>query len=170
MTTEEREQLILNYIPLANKLAWKKSKTTPKSVTIDELKSAAYFGLVDAASRYKDDFGTSFGPFARLRICGEISDYLRELSWGKKNSVGMVSIDDWSETLQCSDTFQNYFDLLIETLNALGKQIMKMYYVESRTLREIGEIVGLSESRISQLLSKYRNLIRREFSDEKIAA
>lgn len=177
MTTVEREQLILDYLPLANKLAWTKNKTTPRSVTIDELKSAAYFGLVDAASRYKRKYGVAFGPFARLRICGEIADYLRELSWGKRKPIRMVSIDDssgnqgsWAETLQCPVRCDpnDFFDLVTESLGALGQRVVKMYYVERRTLREIGKIEGLSESRISQLLAKYRDLIRNEFDDEKM--
>jgi DNA-directed RNA polymerase specialized sigma subunit len=46
------EKLVVDYIPLASKLAWQKSMTTPQSVTFDELKSAAYMGLVDAASKF----------------------------------------------------------------------------------------------------------------------
>jgi RNA polymerase sigma factor (sigma-70 family) len=176
MTTKEREQLVLDYLPLANKLAWTKNNRTPRSVTIDELKSAAYFGLVDAASRYKPKYGVAFGPFARFRICGEMADYLRELSWGKRQSIQMVSIDEsngnqgsWADTLRCPVRCDpnDFFDLVTESLADLGKRIVKMYYVDRRTLREIGTVEGLSESRISQLLSKYRDLIRSELDNEK---
>ena len=136
MTTEEREKLILDYLQLANKLEGTKNKRTPRSVTIDELQSAAYFGLVDAASRYKRRYGVSFGPFARFRICGEMVDYLRGLSWGGRNPVGMVSIDDFngdkcslSEILQCSRKCDpiDFFDQVTESLSGLARRIVKMY-------------------------------------------
>ena len=84
-TIEERNTLILDYLPLANKLAWKKWRLTPPSVDIDELKSAAYFGLVDSAEKYNVNRGVSFAVYASIRIHGAICDYLRELSWGPRS-------------------------------------------------------------------------------------
>lgn len=55
-------------------------KKTPRSVNYDELKSAAYMGLVKAASKY--DGENDFAPYAFCRMSGEIKDYLRSLAWG----------------------------------------------------------------------------------------
>src|SRR5690606_9250413 len=84
MTEREREELVVNYMPLANKIAWAKRKTTPICITIDELKSAAYMGLVEAASRFDPARGVAFGVFARMRIAGQITDYLRTFKWSSK--------------------------------------------------------------------------------------
>ena len=41
----------------------------------------------------------------------------------------------------------------IDTLNDKEKLIINLYYYENLTYKEISEIVGLSESRISQIIS-----------------
>jgi DNA-directed RNA polymerase specialized sigma subunit len=84
-TMENRDELFNQYIPLANKLACKKHKEMPKCVQLDELKSAAYFGLLDAATKYNQDKHSQFPMYARIRILGEINDYLRRCTWGGRN-------------------------------------------------------------------------------------
>ena len=78
---QNQKTLVLNFIPLAHKIAFERARKLPKRITIDELKSAAYMGLVDAAS--KSD-GSGFSSYASLRINGEITDYLRSLQWGPR--------------------------------------------------------------------------------------
>ena len=51
MTTIETNALIEQYMPLADKLAIAKFYKTPKHISLEELKSAAYLGLVEAANR-----------------------------------------------------------------------------------------------------------------------
>ena len=70
--------LVENNINFADKIACQKKKTLPKYIDLDELKSAAYMGLVKAARRYDADFGATFTTFAYYRISGEIEDYLRK--------------------------------------------------------------------------------------------
>lgn len=163
MTKNERDELIVNYLPLANKLAWQKNKTTPPCVTIDELKSAAYMGLVDAASRFDSNRGIAFGVYARLRITGEMGDYLRQLNWF--NQCDMTSLDSpIGETMTLVDVLEDkptvrrneFFDKATRPLNGLGRRIVKMYYEEERTLKEIGAVEGISESRVSQILKENR--------------
>ena len=82
MTTDERQMLVLDYVPLANSMASEKSRLTPPCVTFEELKSAAYMGLVEAASR--TPARENFQPHARIR--GGMLDYLRSLGWGPRGS------------------------------------------------------------------------------------
>jgi RNA polymerase sigma factor (sigma-70 family) len=170
LTALEREKLILNYIPLANKLAWEKNKKTPKCVGIDELKSAAYFGLVDAANKYDQKHGVAFGLYARFRILGEMCDYLRELGWTSK-SIGVFSLDESLLPFQ-SEVKRNYllelFEKLTKSTNAIGKRTMKMYYIDNRTMREIALCEGLSESRISQIIAACKSEIKSKFDERKL--
>lgn len=164
MTEREREELVVNYMPLANKIAWAKRKTTPICITIDELKSAAYMGLVEAASRFDPARGVAFGVFARMRIAGEITDYLRTFKWSSK----MISLD-FSQVL--SDTLEykikevdfpnEFFDKVTKHLSAIERRIIRMYYMEDKSLKEIGLQEGISESRVSQILKKCRQQIAR---------
>lgn len=158
MTTIEREKLVLDYIPLANKLAWDRKKITPPNVTFDDLKSAAYMGLVDAANKYDAERGTPFGAYARIRIVGEIIDYLRQ-SWSNETSC--------EEAIESApDVYTTNFDELLEDitkpLTAIGRKLIRMYYVEGLTMREIGDSEGITESRVSQILKDCRNVMRRE--------
>lgn len=172
MNDQEREELIVNYMPLANKIAWKKHRTTPTCVTIDELKSAAYMGLVDAASRFDPTRGIAFGVYARLRVAGEIGDYLRTLNWVGPISE-MASLDapagdsgclvDMLEKEEINDSPDEFFEKVTKPLTAIGRRLVKMYYVENKTLKEIGVLEGISESRASQILKQCRQQIGKRF-------
>jgi hypothetical protein len=80
----QRNALIAQYMPLARSLAAKKHSQV-NWIDIDELRSAAYYGLVDAASRYDTEHG-GFFRYAMVRISGEVQDYLRSLGFGSKGS------------------------------------------------------------------------------------
>jgi RNA polymerase sigma factor (sigma-70 family) len=151
------EKLIVDYIPLANKLAWQKSMTTPKSVTFDELKSAAYMGLVDAAIKFKPALG-SFSNYAKIRISGSIKDYLKHLS--NYGSVRPVREDDVFSIVNDEILTNDFFDFAASKLDEPDGNLLKMYYVEQKTLKEIGATRGVGESRISQIISKCHRKLR----------
>lgn len=154
------DELILNYLPLAEKLARIKSRTTPKSVHYEDLKSAAYLGLVDAARKFDDKRNVAFHSYAKMRIIGEMQDYLRQLAWGPRHNIKSVySIEDdmFSKTYKLPSEF---FQKVTKSLNKLEKSIIMMYYVEELSLKEIGLKIGVSESRVSQLLKGAKESIK----------
>jgi len=75
--------LIIENIHLADILAAKFKKQF-FLVSYDELQSAAYLGLVEAANKFRLDQKASFKSFARFRIIGAMRDYLREIRWGSR--------------------------------------------------------------------------------------
>jgi RNA polymerase sigma factor for flagellar operon FliA len=166
----ERHELILNFMPLANKLAWEKKRELPRSVDIDELKSAAYMGLVKAANRFDPKCNVPFPAYARWRIRGEILDYLRELRWDKSAKVQNADqevLEILYSTHDVSYT-EEFFGKVTKSLSAIGQKVVILYYVQERTLKEIGTLLGLSESRISQILSQSRSEIKRRFSESDL--
>lgn len=72
---DSRNRLIVENIDFADQIASNLFKKTPKWIYLDELKSAAYLGLVVAASRYEG--AVPFKGYACHRISGEIMDYMR---------------------------------------------------------------------------------------------
>jgi RNA polymerase sigma factor (sigma-70 family) len=168
---EQRNALIAQYMPLAQKVASNKKKTLT-TVDIDELLSAAYMGLVDAASRYDSDQG-GFFHYALTRIKGEVKDYLRSLGFGSKgtNSRGCQQLDSINainamgysiaDSLAAKNDgeLRLVFEEITEVLPPQGKHVMWDYLVEGKKMKEIGEGLGLNESRISQLISQYRKQI-----------
>ena len=156
------EKLIVDYIPLANKLAWQKSMTTPKSVTFDELKSAAYMGLVDAAIKFKPALG-SFSNYAKIRISGSIKDHLRHLS--NYGSIRPVRENDAFFSDNDEISTNDFFDFVASKLEESDGNLLKMYYLEQKTLKEIGVSRGVGESRVSQIISKCHKKLRRSLEN-----
>lgn len=71
MTIEKRNELIIKFMPLANKLARKHSD-------FEEARSVAFMGLIDAAENYDCNKG-SFYTYAHIKINGSIKDYFRKI-------------------------------------------------------------------------------------------
>jgi len=172
MTNEERNVLITNYLPLANKLAWKKNKSTPNCVNIDELKSAAYMGLVDAAKKFKPTQG-SFGSYAAIRIIGEIKDYLRQLGRFPEVSLDIKANEDQMTLVDSIPAFESkdptdFFEEVTKNLNTIGKKVVKSYYIDDQSLKEIGVSIQVSESRVSQIFKKCRESLKTTWKDYEL--
>lgn len=143
--------LILENMSLAEKIAKFKKKTTHSSVSYDELKSAAYFGLTEAANSFDPSYEVPFCLYAFRKIVWSIKNYLRELCWGKKTKK--IESFDLSKIIKnCSDSWSLfYFDL--DILDDLQKKIVLLKLQMRMKNREIANLLNYSESRISQILS-----------------
>ena len=169
MTTAERNDLIIDHLPLADKLAWCKKKKVPYHVDVDELKSAAYFGLVDAASRFNPKY-PSFSGYAAIRITGAIGDFLRELGWGSKCQYNVMLCGDDSPleswVVSKSDDDLAIFKEIIKNLSESEQRVLFWYYGDNYYMREIGEMMGVSESRISQIILRCKTLLKKQWNRE----
>jgi len=161
MTILERNDLITSHLSFAERIASAQFKKTPSCVQWDELKSAAYMGLVDAANKY--DGSKPFEIYASFRIFGEIKDYLRTLYWnGRGQSAKVNSLDesyDYAGEPE-PDNFDEFFEGITKELNPLGRKVLRLYYAEDLTLKEIAAQVGLSVTRVYQLLQVNLKLLR----------
>lgn len=169
------QDLVLQYVPLANKLAYQKKKNLPKFVDIEDLKSAAYLGLVEAASRFDHKKGVAFSTFAYPRIFGAIHDYLREQAWFKNINKPVLSLDSLvlDEKDYCLKDIipskaEHNVDECLEffaiNLDDQAKNVFNYYYIEDYSMKEVGEKIGLSESRISQLIKNYKQTIKKRWN------
>ena len=173
------QELVLQYMPLAKKLAYQKKRTLPACVDIEGLTSAAYLGLVEAASRYNPDFGVAFSTFAYRRVFGAIHDYLRELGWGRKNRVVHCwSLDKPAAEGECDlkDMLAapperndcEFLEVVSADLDAQARQILQLYFVENYSMKEVGERFGVSESWISQLIRQYKQYLRDRWEEHEL--
>ncbi|HEX8298236.1 MAG TPA: sigma-70 family RNA polymerase sigma factor, partial [Rubricoccaceae bacterium] len=62
-----------------------------------------------------------------------------------------------------------HLDSLLERLPARERGIVGAYFYDGLTLREIAEGLGLTEARISQILSKTLRSLRAQFDDAPVA-
>ena len=219
----EREQLILEHIPLVRYLVGRIAAKLPPHLDQQDLMSSAMIGLINAADRFDTSRGVLFKTFAEQHIRGTILDELRSydvLSRSMRDKYKRLerelrqlenllgrhpTSEEVAEALQIS--LEDYFELLddvhvftfislddswegddgsplcladvlcepdakspqqqvmtmqltealglaIDTLPEKERLAVTLYYNEDFNLKEIGETLGLTESRISQIISQ----------------
>ena len=177
------QKLVVDFIPLANKLAYQKKKNLPKFIDIEELKSAAYLGLVEAANRFKPELDVKFSTFAYFRILGSITDYLREY-YKINKSFNIINLStNTEETDACfiesipakkEHKTEEFFEVIFLNLDDQVKKIIRYYFIDGYTMKETGQKLGLSESRISQIIKFYKIYVKNKFTKidliERLAA
>lgn len=170
------EQLVITHMNLANSLAWKKFQKTPLQISFDELQSAAYLGLVKAANKYDFSKKVPFLPYAKLRIIGEMKDYLRTLSWGSRSqNPEVVFFENQKEDFQMLDFIESYdpsnFELFDKIGNKLGdelKQILIWRFVDNLSLKEIGQRKNVTSNYIFHVIKKNIKTIKEIWKKEDL--
>lgn len=220
---DEREEMILKYIPYVKYIASRLVSGKPPGIEFEDLISYGIIGLIDAIEKFEPSKGIKFETYATLRIKGSIIDELRKISWIPKSAfsklsslnqardaleaslnreptdkelakemnisldelgsiqlyVNYMSLISLDEVLFKSDEEDMYFknvivdentpmpeavleekeklEYLQDGINMMSekdKLLLNLYYYEKLTLKEIGAILGVSESRVSQLHSR----------------
>ena len=155
--------LVEQYLPLANKIAFQRKKLLPRYIDVEELQSAAYMGLVEAANRFLPEFSVNFMTYAYPRIRGAVQDYLRDLRRrGRARSIEDPIGEDGEfcvkDTLAASDDTEakEFFDTVSIKLGTKAESILRLYFVDNYSMKELGQRYDLTEGRISQLIKEYR--------------
>lgn len=150
--------LILENMHLAEKIAKSKKRSAHSSVSYDELKSAAYLGLTEAANSFDQQFGVPFCLYAFKKIVWSIKTYLRELCWGsRRQPVQVVSFSNQSYRKLFFESFL-FFDL--DFLDEIQKKILCLKLETHLKNKEIAALMNFSEARISQILSEIKKKIQ----------
>lgn len=219
----EREEMILKYLPYVKYIASRMIMGLPPGVEFDDLVSYGIIGLIDAIEKFDTSKGIKFETYATLRIKGAIIDELRKISWMPKsafskltqlnvarekleatlnrepsehelaeylgitvedvrltesyiNYLSVVSLDDIffksdDEDIQVKNMIENenspqpekiieeeekifILKKAIDMLHEKDKLVLQLYYFEKLTLKEIGKVLEITESRVSQLHSR----------------
>ena len=69
-----------------------------------------------------------------------------------------------TEIRQAKDLFRSAFDALPQR----EREVAVMLYVKNMTLREIGEVLGVSESRVCQIHSQLKRTLKRQLADNAV--
>lgn len=220
-TKEERDELVLQYLPLVKYVVARLPVTMPATLDRDDFCSVGVMGLMHAAATYDPTRGASFKTFAFTAIRGAILDEIRKhdpiprsrrdrlrkldrIAAELFGSLGRTpTLEDIAEhmgittadldqdllalhtcrilSLNDGGTNQEGFSLgsgLVSTeaidpqdraidnelkeelarriseLPEVDRHVIVLYHYENLYLKEIGDILGVSESRISQILSR----------------
>jgi RNA polymerase sigma factor for flagellar operon FliA len=217
-TESDRDQLVLNHLPLVRSIAVRVYENLPVHVDLDDLVHAGIMGLFDAAVKYNGDKQVSFQGYSKHRIKGAILDSLRDMDWASRDlrrrhkqlesvtrefsaimerppteaeiaeKMGM-DIDRWRQVavelrmvgvlsassranadtesqavpefpagdalnpdvLTGRNELRSVLSTAMKTLPERYQAVIGMYYLGGKTMREIGEKLGINESRVSQI-------------------
>lgn len=213
----DRDQLILQHIPLLKHIAGRMSFDMPGGIDRDDIYGYGMLGLIAASDSWDASRGLKFSTYAYTKIRGAILDELRRsdfLPRGRREKVreldkvvmqleqangvipspeeiaeamgvsadevdeillsaknaGETSIDEGPSVelaaMLCdpksddpvgSAEFEELKELLIEAIQQLPTQeqtVITLYYAEELLLKEISEVLGVTESRVSQIHSR----------------
>ena len=157
MTTIETNALIEQYMPLADKLAIAKFYKTPKHISLEELKSAAYLGLVEAANRISPEKIETSSYYLKKKIYWAMQDYLRSLRWAISDNY--IPLE---EDVKSKEEDSDFLIFIGEVLNGVAKEVLISYYVHKESQKDIAETYNLTVARICQILDKSRNLMKQK--------
>ena len=177
-----------DYLHVVKMIARQMKRALPAQVDVEDLESAGYFGLIDAAKRYDPGRKTKFETFASIRIRGAILDELRRLDWvprlvrqRKEEPIGMTGFSDIASGLPTEDEDDAEFiiedpteDLrinlevrlkledAISVLKPKYQEAVRLYYFDGWTLRETAGYMNTTESRVCQILKRAIPILRKE--------
>ena len=218
VTTQARNQLVIEHVDVVRSTATRLARRLPPSVETTDLISIGMLGLIDAAGRYRPWLGVPFDAFARRRVLGAMLDELRSLDRAPRSvrrlsrehdstvarlrsELGREPTDDEAaEAMDMSpEVYQKSLDQLREVeggamreldvtdeqgeplialrvgadqqpdaqlertemrhlvsdamtcLPERERKILTLYYEKELTLKEISVVIGVCESRVSQL-------------------
>jgi RNA polymerase sigma factor for flagellar operon FliA len=188
MSAVSAEQ-IRGYLPLVHQVVAAYSRRLPANVQRDDLLSAGVFGLVDSLRRRREG-SDAFEPYARVRIRGAVVDELRAQDWLSRRArdaagaahaagddlppvhVSLTDLPTVEATLDVRAANDSPEDRLVaaldrrvlaRALDALPERerlIVAQHFFDGLRLREIAASLGVSEPRVSQILSRALERLR----------
>jgi RNA polymerase sigma factor for flagellar operon FliA len=85
MDTAQREQVLIDHLPIVRYVARRVHERLPQHVEIEDLVSAGMVGLMDAFNKFDASKNVQFRSYAQIRIRGAILDSLRTLDWSPRD-------------------------------------------------------------------------------------
>lgn len=177
--TQARDALLVHYLPLVTVLANRLGRQVPPSFRPD-LHGFGAIGLMDAVERFRPELGHRFESYAVHRIRGAMGDGLRSLNWlprganrrasrvvetvvpvdfrTARSSVGVRLEDCLSDPMEPSALdileLEAEYEEVVDAIDLLPERersIVREHYYGSRRLAEIGQDMGITESRVCQI-------------------
>ena len=166
------------------------SKFVKNGFDLEDLISVAYLGYADALEKFDESKGIQFKSYAERRISGTIMDYIRSNIPGKRSMRGddRPVIESFDEIM--SSTPENphrlYLSLVhktsdagepvdfllmkqvkdaVEALPERERDIVTRYFWGDQRMDEIGLEIGITESRVSQIIKRAGIRIRKTLTN-----
>lgn len=169
MDVEARNAEVERWMPLVRQIARSICKKSAGKAEYDDLVSDGAIGLMRAVERFDPSLGNSFQTFAAWRIRGAMQDGLRERDHlsradrhraslgetvGVRETLYECDVADRSECVEMQEEDLRFRAMVFRGLSELQQAVVDMRYFAGMRMRDIGQTLGISESRISQVHSE----------------
>jgi DNA-directed RNA polymerase specialized sigma subunit len=144
------QRLITDYQPLVRAIA---AKYRQKGVETDDLIQDGMVGLLEALKRYDAEKGAQFSTYSSYWV----EKKMRESLAGCWRDAGRNIADPGSVeagTAQAPSPRVESDPVRLEVLDSVEARVISLDFEEGNTLAEIGEILGISRSRVKQIKKK----------------
>jgi len=198
MSRHDGDERIIAHLGFARAVASRSLDPRCRGADREDLIAWGVFGLVQAARRYRGDMGAPFGAYAARRVRGQVLDALRErdpLTRSERRAFreaqkvtedlpqpySEISLDRLAElsepvtpraTARPVDPRWTRVAGELQRLTPLERRVVVLAFARGMTLKEIGGLVGLSESGVCRVrgraLKKLRERCARD--EEHVAA
>jgi RNA polymerase sigma factor for flagellar operon FliA len=216
-----RDRLIERYLYLVKVIGNRIASRLPRSIDVQDLRSAGVFGLIRAIENFDISRGTRFESYCATRVHGAILDELRSQDWvprlvrnradtyrvahdalrsrldreptARELAEHLHVSDEEAETLRRESHLTSVYTLsrddeshddphllrkldvlvdhdstvpfdemvtkdlaasLAKVLTQVERTVVALYYHDRLTMKEIGRVLGISESRVCQIHTK----------------
>ena len=155
-----RDDTVLDHLPLVNSIAVMVHDNLPVQVDLDDLIGAGILGLLDAASTNDPREKAIFHTYARHRIKVAILDRLRQADWVSRRGTerGSVAAPEFPtlqefqpDSMCAKEELRDMLMVAMKTLPERYQKVVILYYTNDMTMKEIGGLLGINESRVSQI-------------------
>ncbi len=161
LASESKVVTLKAYLPLVREQA--RSFADQRVARTEELERYGLMGLMKAIEMFDPDRAVPFEVFAKQRIRGAMSDYLRTVAAGRARTVTtpvpgalLREIGSPSTPLRAPASRAVNLEIWrsIEALPPSQKLIIGLHYCESITLKDVGRILGITEGEAQLLRSQ----------------
>ncbi|HEY3500368.1 MAG TPA: sigma-70 family RNA polymerase sigma factor [Polyangiaceae bacterium] len=187
-------RLIKEYTPLVHKIVGGFQRRLPRNVLREDLIAAGMVGLWDAIRRHGEEPDEGFEWYVRVRVRGAILDELRAEDWLSRRAraaaaatsdsqpprvVRLDDVGEWeqSRSLASEDSSETELDRqatqaslnrAVEALPERERLIVAEHYFNEVKFKSLGERLGVSEPRVSQLHSRAMQRLRTLVAEQGI--
>ena len=151
VTALTRDELIAEYTDLVEGVVRRLWNRCVRSMTLEDMRSCGYVGLLQAAERYDPDQRAEFESFAFHRIRGEILDGRRRSRWGPRSQTVWCRDDSTADKLQEASRLSAPE---VESSSSEGKPSMpacEMLFLEPA---EFGDLNLAADQRVDERMTR----------------
>jgi RNA polymerase sigma factor for flagellar operon FliA len=143
-------ELVERYAPLVKKIANHLLGRLPEGVAVEDLVQTGLIALLDAARQYSAAKGASFETYASIRVRGAMLDEFRNTDWAPRSVYRK----------------QRRLTAAIRAVESRTRAHARPREIaEELNLKEIGEILGVTESRVCQIHGQALARLRAQLQD-----